>query len=215
MKIGILGSGMVGETLGAALVARGHDVKMGSRTAANAKAMAWAEKAGAQASYGTFADAAAFGDVAILCTNGHGAVAAATAAAAGLDGKLVIDTTNPLDFSKGFPPSLFFRGDDSLGEQVQHAVPGAKVVKALNTVNAILMTDPRRVGGGNHDLLIAGNDAAAKQQARELLDEWFGWTHFIDLGDITGARATETYLALWVRLMKTFGSPDFSIKLVR
>jgi hypothetical protein len=215
MKIGILGTGMVGETLGAALIARGHDVKMGSRSATNDKAAAWAEKAGPRASQGTFADAASFGEVAILCTNGGGAVAAATSAAAGLDGKLVLDTTNPLDFAKGFPPSLFFRGDDSLGEQVQKAVPGAKVVKALNTINANLMTDPKRVGGGMHDLLIAGNDDGAKQRARELLDEWFGWEHVIDLGDITGARATESYLVLWVRLMKTFGTPDFTIRVVR
>jgi predicted dinucleotide-binding enzyme len=215
MKIGILGTGMVGETLGSALIARGHDVKMGSRSASNEKAAAWAEKAGARASFGTFADAASFGEVAILCTNGGGAVAAASSAAAGLDGKLVLDTTNPLDFSKGFPPSLFFRGDDSLGEQVQKAVPGAKVVKALNTINANLMTEPKRVGGGMHDLLIAGNDADAKQRARELLAEWFGWEHMIDLGDITGARATETYLILWVRLMKTLGTPDFTIRVVR
>ncbi len=215
MKIGILGTGAVGETLGSALVARGHDVKMGSRSATNEKAAAWAEKAGARASYGTFADAAAFGDVCILCTNGGGAVAAATSAASGLAGKVVIDTTNPLDFSKGFPPSLFFRADDSLGEQVQKAVPAAKVVKALNTVNAVLMTEPKRVGGGHHDLLIAGNDAGAKQRVRELLADWFGWEHVIDLGDITGARATETYLALWVRLFKTFGTPDFTIRVVR
>ena len=215
MKIGILGTGMVGETLGSALVARGHDVKMGSRTATNEKAAAWAEKAGARASHGTFADAAAFGEVVILCTNGGGAVAAATAAAPGLAGKIVIDTTNPLDFSKGFPPSLFFRGDDSLGEQVQQAVPQALVVKALNTINAQLMTEPKRVGGGHHDRLIAGNDSAAKERVRELLAEWFGWEHVIDLGDITGARATETYLALWVRLFKTFGTPDFTIRVVR
>jgi predicted dinucleotide-binding enzyme len=215
MKLGILGTGMVGETLGSALVTRGHEVKMGSRTASNEKAAAWAEKAGPQASIGTFADAAAFGEVAILCTNGAGAVPAATSAAAGLAGKIVIDTTNPLDFSKGFPPSLFFRGDDSLGEQVQQAVPAARVVKALNTINANLMTDPKRVGGGMHDLLIAGNDAGAKQRVRELLDEWFGWEHIIDLGDITGARATEAYLALWVRLFKTFGTPDFTIRIVR
>jgi predicted dinucleotide-binding enzyme len=215
MKIGILGSGIVGETLGSALVARGHEVKMGSRGATNEKAAAWAGKAGAKASHGTFADAAAFGEVVILCTNGGGAVEAAKAAAPGLKGKVVIDTTNPLDFSKGFPPSLFFRGDDSLGEQVQKAVPDAKVVKALNTINAVVMTDPAKVGGGEHDLLIAGNDDAAKAKVKELLGAWFGWKHVVDLGDITGARATETYLALWVRLYGTLKTPDFSIKIVR
>src|SRR5262249_12018670 len=151
----------------AALVARGHQVAVGSRTADGEKL--------------TFADAAAFGEVCILCTNGHGAVPAATSAAAGLDGKIVIDTTNPLDFARGFPPSLFFRGDDSLGEQVQHAVPGAKIVKALNTINASIMVEPKKLAGGAHDLLIAGNDDAAKTRVRELLAEWFGWEHVIDL----------------------------------
>ena len=215
MRIAILGTGMVGDTLGSALAARGHEVKMGSRSASNEKAAAWAKKAGAKASHGTFADAASFGEVAILCTNGGGAVEAAKAAAPGLSGKLLIDVTNPLDFSKGFPPTLFFRGDDSLGEQVQKAVAGAHVVKALNTVNAILMTDPAKVGGGEHDLLICGNDAGAKAKVEELLGSWFGWKHFVDLGDISQARGTEAYLALWIRLYGAMKSPDFNIKVVR
>ena len=215
MKIAILGTGMVGETLASALATRGHDVKMGSRTATNEKAAAWATKTGARASHGTFADAAAWCDLAILCTNGSGAVEAAVAAGAGLAGKILVDVTNPLDFSKGFPPSLFYRGDDSLGERVQAAVPGAKVVKTLNTVNAQLMTSPKALTAGDHDLFIAGNDEASKASVREHLGDWFGWTRFVDLGDITGARAMETYLILWVRLMKQLGTPQFSIKVVR
>ncbi|HTJ46657.1 MAG TPA: NADP oxidoreductase [Kofleriaceae bacterium] len=197
MKIGILGTGVVGKTLGAALSAKGHEIKTGSRSGV------------------TFADAAAFGEVAILCVSGAGAVEAATSAAGALGGKIVIDTTNPLDFSKGFPPSLFFRGDDSLGEQVQKAVPDAKVVKALNTVNANLMTDASRVAGGEHDLLIAGNDLESKTIVQKHLADWFGWKHFIDLGDITGARASETYLALWVRLYAALKTPEFSIRVVK
>ena len=215
MKIAILGTGTVGDTLGSALAARGHDVRMGSRSATNEKAAAWAKKAGAHASHGTFADAAAFGELAILCTNGGGAVEAATAAAPGLAGKVLIDVTNPLDFSKGFPPSLFFRGDDSLGEQVQKAVPQAHVVKALNTINAVLMTEPARVNGGDHTLLLCGNDAGAKARVQELLGAWFGWKHFLDRGDISQARGTEAYLALWVRLYGALKSPDFSIKVVK
>jgi predicted dinucleotide-binding enzyme len=216
MKIGILGTGMVGETLGTALTARGHDVLMGSRTAGNPKAVAWTEKAGAKASQGTFADAGAFGELVFNCTSGGGAVAAATAAGAGnLAGKILIDTTNPLDFSKGMPPTLFFRGDDSLGEQVQQALPETRVVKALNTINAHVMTEPTRVAGGAHDLLIAGNDAGAKARVKELLGEWFGWTRVVDLGDITGARATEHYLLLWLRLWGALGTPDFSLQIVR
>ena len=215
MKIAILGTGMVGDTLGTGLAARGHDVKMGSRSATNEKATAWAKKAGAKASHGTFADAAAWCELAFLCTNGGGAVDAAKAAGKGLDGKILVDVTNPLDFSKGFPPSLFYKGDDSLGERVQAALPAAKVVKALNTINAQLMTNPKALAGGDHDLFVAGNDDAAKASVREHLGAWFGWSRFVDLGDITGARASETYLALWVRLMKTFGNPQFSIKVVR
>jgi 8-hydroxy-5-deazaflavin:NADPH oxidoreductase len=215
MKIGILGTGTVGETLGTALAARGHDVTMGSRSAGNEKAVAWAAKVGARASHGTFADAAAAGELVILCTAGGGAVEAARAAGAALDGKVLIDVTNPLDFAKGFPPSLFFRGDDSLGEQVQRAVPGARVVKALNTISASVMIDPGKVAGGEHDLFVAGNDAAAKATVRELLTGWFGWKHFVDLGDITGARATESYLAFWVRLYGALKSPEFSVKVVR
>jgi predicted dinucleotide-binding enzyme len=214
MKIAILGTGTVGDTLGSALAARGHDVMMGSRSEGNEKAVAWAQKAGAKASHGTFARAAAWCDVALLCVNGGGAVDAAKAAAAGLAGKILIDVTNSLDFSKGFPPSLMFRGDDSLGERVQAAVPAAKVVKALNTVNAQLMTSPNALAGGDHDLFVAGNDDAAKASVREHLAAWFGWSRFVDLGDITGARATETYLALWVRLMGTVKTPQFSIKVV-
>lgn len=216
MKIGILGTGIVGETLGTALTARGHDVKMGSRTATNEKAAAWAAKAGAHASHGTFADAGAFGELVLNCTSGGGAVEAATAAgASNLAGKILIDVTNPLDFSKGMPPSLFFRGDDSIGEQVQKALPGAHVVKALNTISASVMIDPARVAGGEHDLFLAGNDAAAKAKVQELLGSWFGWKHFIDLGDITAARGTEAYLALWVRLFGAQKQPNFSIKVVK
>jgi predicted dinucleotide-binding enzyme len=215
MKIAILGTGMVGDTLGTALCAGGHDVKMGSRTATSEKAAAWAKKAGARASHGTFADAAAWCELGILCTNGGGAVDAAKAAAAGLAGKILVDVTNSLDFSKGFPPSLFYRGDDSLGERVQAALPGTRVVKALNTVNAALMTSPKGLAGGDHDLFIAGNDEAAKASVREHLGAWFGWSRFVDLGDITGARATEAYLALWVRLMRSLETPQFSIKVVR
>jgi predicted dinucleotide-binding enzyme len=216
MKLGILGTGVVGTTLGQALAVRGHDVKLGARSAGNDKAAAWAAKVGGTASAGTFADAAAFAELAFLCTSGDGAVEAARAAgAANLAGKILIDVTNPLDFSKGRPPSLMFRADDSLGEQVQAALPTTHVVKALNTISAHIMVDPGRIAGGEHDLFIAGNDATAKAKVRELLGAWFGWRHVIDLGDIKGARASESYLPLWVRLYGALGSPDFSIKVVR
>ena len=216
MKIAVLGTGMVGETICTKLMALGHDVTMGARSATNEKAAAWAKKAGAKASHGTFADAAAAGEVVFNCTNGAGSVAAIEAAGAkNLDGKVVIDVSNPLDFSKGFPPTLTAGNTDSLGEQLQRAVPGAKVVKALNTINANVMVDPARVAGGDHTVFVSGNDAGAKGKVTEILKGWFGWKHVVDLGDITTARGVESYLALWVRLFGALGTPDFNVKVVR
>jgi hypothetical protein len=211
----MLGTGMVGQTLGTKLVALGHEVKMGAREPNNEKAAAWAKSAGGKASHGTFADAAAFGELIFNCT--LGAAALDVLAAAGADhlrGKILVDTTNPLDFSRGMPPSLFAGNTDSLGERIQAAYPEVRVVKALNTINASVMVDPGRVGGGDHDTFVSGNDAAAKATVTALLQS-FGWKRIVDLGDITTARGTESYLALWIRLWGTVGSPDFNIKIVR
>jgi 8-hydroxy-5-deazaflavin:NADPH oxidoreductase len=215
MKIAVLGTGSVGETIGSKLVQLGHEVKMGSRSATHEKGLAWAKAAGASASLGTFADAAAFGELAFNCTSGFGSVPALESAAAGLKGKLVIDIANPLDFSKGFPPTLFTGNTDSLGEQAQRVLPDSKVVKALNTVTAGLMVDAKRVAGGDHDALICGNDAEAKAQVTKILQEWFGWERVLDLGDISKSRGTETYLALWVRLYGALGTADFNLKIMR
>ncbi len=144
MKIGVLGTGMVGATIASKLVSLGHEVKMGSRTANNEKAVAWAKAAGAKASQGTFADAAAFGELSSICTQGTGALEALQAAgAANLKGKILIDISNPLDFSKGMPPTLFAGNTDSLGERIQAAFPDTKVVKTLNTVTAARHGRPR------------------------------------------------------------------------
>jgi predicted dinucleotide-binding enzyme len=215
MKIAVLGTGMVGNTIGSKLIALGHEVRMGSRSAGNEKALAWTKASGPRASEGTFADAAAFGELAFNCTSGMGAVAAVESAKAGLAGKILIDVSNPLDFSKGFPPTLFISNDDSLGESLQRALPDTKVVKALNTVNCQLMVDAARVAGGEHDLFVCGNDQAAKGSVTEILKSWFGWKHVTDLGDITNARAVEAYLPLWVRLYGAFKTADFNIRIVR
>jgi 8-hydroxy-5-deazaflavin:NADPH oxidoreductase len=215
MKIAVLGTGSVGETIGSKLVQLGHEVKMGSRSATHEKGLAWAKAAGASASLGTFADAAAFGELAFNCTSGFGSVPALESAAAQLKGKLVIDIANPLDFSKGFPPTLFTGNTDSLGEQAQRALPDSKVVKALNTVTAGLMVDARRVAGGDHEAFICGNDAEAKAQVTKILREWFGWQRVLDLGDISKSRGTESYLALWVRLYGALGTADFNLKIMR
>lgn len=213
MKIGVFGTGMVGNTIASKLVALGHDVKMGSRDANNEKAAAWAKGAGG--SHGTFADAAKHADVVFNCTNGRGAPEAlATAGAENLTGKVVVDISNPLDFSNGFPPSLFVTNTDSLGELLQRNFPDTHIVKTLNTVNANVMVDPARVAGGEHDVFVSGNDAAAKAQVTELLKS-FGWKHIVDLGDITTARATEGYLALWVRLYGALGTADFNVRIMK
>ena len=215
MKFGVLGSGMVGSTIATKLVSLGHEVKVGSRDAANEKARAWVASAGRGASQGSFADAAAFGEIVFNCTAGTGSIdALRSAGASALRGKVLIDIANPLDFSKGMPPTLFVSNDDSLGETIQRTFPEAKVVKALNTVNAGVMVNPGRVPGET-DVFVSGNDAGAKVQVIRLLKEEFGWKSVIDLGDITAARGTESYLHLWLRLYGALQTADFNVHIVR
>jgi len=214
MKIGVLGTGTVGSTLASKLVALGHEVRMGAREANNAKAKAWAESAGRGASAGDFADAAAFGEIVLSCTLGEKAVEALRAAKAeNLRGKVVVDVSNPLDFSRGMPRVLTGSAGESLGEQIQQALPDARVVKALNTVNAGVMVDPRRVGGES-DLFLCGNDAAAKTRVAALLKE-LGWKRIHDLGPIVSARGMEAYLLFWLTLMGAFKTADFNVRIVR
>ena len=215
MKIGVFGTGMVGHTLATKLVDLGHDVRMGSRTKDNPKAVAWVEKGGARASQGTFADAAAFGELLVNCTEGQASLAALHAAGAqNLSGKVLIDVSNPLDFSRGMPPSLTVSNTDSMGEQLQREFPELRVVKALNTINCSIMVDPASVAGGDHDVFVSGNDASAKGDVTKLLRS-FGWRSIVDLGDITTARGTEAYLLLWIRLYGALGTPSFNVKIVR
>ena len=214
MKIGILGTGMVGSTIGTKLVQLGHEVKMGSRTADNEKAAEWTKTNGDKASQGTFADAAEFGEILFNCTSGQGSIAALKSAGKNINGKILIDIANPLDFSKGMPPSLSVCNTDSLGETIQREFPDVKVVKTLNTVNCNLMINPPLVKG-EHDLFICGNDADAKTKVLDILQNWFGWKSVIDLGDITNARATEMLLPIWIRLMGKFGTPNFNFKIVK
>ena len=215
MKIGVLGTGMVGATLASKLVALGHEVRMGAREPGNPKAKGWAETAGGGASAGDFAGAAAFGEIVLSCTLGAKSVEALRAAGQeNLRGKVVIDVSNPLDFSKGMPPTLLTgEGGESLGEQIQRAFPEARVVKALNTVNCAVMVDPRRIGGES-DLFLCGNDAAAKKTVTDLLKQ-LGWARIHDVGDIRAARGTEAYLLFWVGLMAAFQTADFNVRIVR
>jgi 8-hydroxy-5-deazaflavin:NADPH oxidoreductase len=215
MKIGVLGTGMVGTTIASALAAKGHAVKIGARQAGKAEAVAWAKATGGQAGQGSFADAAAFGELLFNCTKGEASLAALQAAGAGnLAGKVLVDLSNPLDFSKGMPPSLFVTNTDSLAEQIQRAFPQAKVVKTLNTLNCFLMVQPGALPGP-HNIFISGDDAQAKQQTLSLLTNAFGWKteQVLDLGPLSTARATEGLLALWVRLYGSLGHANFNFHL--
>ena len=224
MKVGILGSGMVGQTIGAKLAERGVDVVLGTRTPSKldekrgmgGPLAEWVAKVGKKGRLGTFAEAAAHGEIVINATSGTGSLQALSMAGAkNLAGKILIDIANPLDFSKGMPPSLTVCNTDSLAEQIQKAFPEAKVVKTLNTTNAYVMVDPSLVAGGEHDIFVSGNDADAKQRVTSLLKEWFGWKSVIDLGDITTARGTEMLLPIWVRLWGALGTPMFNFRIAR
>jgi predicted dinucleotide-binding enzyme len=215
MRIAVLGTGTVGRTIGTKLVELGHEVTMGSRTADNENAREWVSEAGGGAARATFEDAASRAEMVFNCTGG--AVAPdvlRSAGAANLAGKVVVDVSNPLDFSQGMPPTLTVCNTDSVGEQLQREFPDARVVKTLNTVNTAVMTNPAGVPG-QHNLFISGNDDEAKAAVKRLLGD-FGWPQdaIIDLGDITGARGQEMYLPLWLRLMGTLERPDFNIAVV-
>lgn len=212
MRIGVLGTGVVGQTMGAALVARGHDVMMGARSADNEKALAFRDRTGGLT--GTFADAAAFGELVIHATRGGTAIEVLQAAgSANLAGKILIDISNPLDFSAGYPPSLSVSNTDSLGEIIQRTFPEALVVKTLNTVTASVMVEPALVPGP-HTVFVSGNDKVAKGRVMDLLRS-FGWQSILDLGDITTARGTEQMLPLWVRLYAVLGTGEFNLALMK
>jgi Predicted dinucleotide-binding enzymes len=215
-KIGILGTGDVGSTIGSKLVELGHKVTMGSRTASNEKSDAFVAKHNGKAYAGTFADAAASADLIFNCTKGTNSIEALKMAGENnLKNKIIVDVANPLDFSNGMPPSLTVSNTNSLGEEIQKTFPESKVVKALNTTWCGIMVNPAMINGGDHNTFISGNDENAKEQVREILKS-FGWRekNIIDLGDITTARGTEMYLALWVRVMGATKSGAFNIKIV-
>jgi predicted dinucleotide-binding enzyme len=217
MKIAVLGTGMVGEAIGSKLVSLGHQVMMGSRKAGNEKAVNWTKTAGKNASQGSFSDAAKFGELVFNCTKGEHAVEVVKlAGAANLKGKIVVDISNPLDFSKGMPPTLSICNDNSLAEEIQKAIPESHVVKTLNTLSAPIMVNPGIVNGGNHHIFVSGNDSQSKIKVREILQS-FGWKndHIIDLGDISTARGTEQLLPIWIRIMGTLNTPMFQFQIVK
>lgn len=199
MRIGMLGTGTVGTTLAGKLTELGHDVKIGSRDPSR-----------------SFADAASHGELVFNATGGAVCLnALAMAGAENLAGKVLVDVSNPLDFSQGFPPTLTVCNTDSVAEQIQREYPDVRVVKALNTVTASVMVDPAIVPG-EHVLPIAGNDDPAKAEVRDLLGS-FGWTgeRVVDLGDVGAARAMEMYLPLWLRLYQAYGTPQVNFVVMR
>ncbi len=226
MKIAVLGTGPVGRTLAARFAALGHDVVLGTRDVADTLARTEPDGWGSppvsvwldahpEVTLGSFSEAAALGELVVNATNGAGSLAAlALAGADNLAGKLLIDVSNPLDFSHGMPPTLLVKDTDSLGEQIQRAFPDTRVVKTLNTMTADLQADPARLADGDHTVFVSGDDAEAKKEVTSLLES-LGHTDVIDLGDITTARGTEMYLPLWLRLWGSLGTGIFNIKVVR
>ena len=226
MKIGIFGTGDVGKTLGAALARRGHDVMLGTRDVrrkmeekpSEAEPVAfrdWLSK-NKKVRLGTFAEAAAHGEMLMNATAGHGSIEALSKVKpADLKDKILIDVSNALGPWGEGPVELFVSNDDSLAEMIQRAHPGALVVKALNTVTAHLQVNPAGLAGGDHDVFVAGNDAEARDRVVRFLRDEFGWRTVIDLGDLTAARGLEMMIMVWVKIWEALGTSDFNYKIVR
>ena len=226
MKIAVLGTGSVGRIMAARFADLGHQVAVGTRDPeatlartetdgmGNPPFSTWAADH-PQVPLVRFAEAAQQAELVVNATNGGVSIEVLTqAGAANLAGKVLLDIANPLDFSQGFPPTLFVKDTDSLGETIQRTIPDVKVVKALNTMTAALMVEPGLAAGGDHSVFVSGNDEAAKQTVIDLLKS-IGHTDVIDLGDLSTARGTEMLLPIWLRLMGSLGTAPFNFKIMR
>ncbi|MEP6477320.1 MAG: NAD(P)-binding domain-containing protein [Actinomycetota bacterium] len=226
MRVGILGTGGVGRALAAGFEGAGHDVMIGTRDVEALLSTSEADAMGTppfatwrqehpDVAVGTFAEAGAHGELWVNATLGSASIDALRAAGAeSAEGRTVIDTSNPLDFSRGFPPSLFVGNTDSLAEQIQRAFPGVHVVKAWNTMTAALMTEPALLADGDHTIPICGDDGGAKDEVAALLTS-FGWRDVLDLGALSNARAMESYVTLWLAMFTALGTPMVNVKAVR
>lgn len=226
MKIGILGTGVVGQTIAEKLLQLGHGVMIGTRDKQATLAKVGKDNFGrppfsewlknnSKVQFGTYTEAVSFGEILVNATSGTGSVEALKLAdEKNLNGKVLLDISNPLDFSKGMPPTLTICNTDSLGELIQRTFPKLKVVKSLNTLNAYLMVNPGLLPEPTN-LFMNGNDGSAKSEVKNLLVT-FGWNEkdIIDMGDITTARGTEQILPIWVRLWGTLQTPMFNFKIV-
>jgi len=226
VRFGILGTGVVGKTIAARLADLGHEVMVGTRDPEETTSRAEPDAYGnspfslwqdehPEVKLATFSEAAAHGEMVVNATSGGVSLEALDLAGEdNLSGKILVDVSNPLDFSQGMPPTLSVSNIDSLGEQIQRRFPEAKVVKTLHTMNAYLMVDPTQLAGADHTVFVCGDDPEAKAKVTELLQS-FGWTDIIDLGDITTARGTEMLLPIWLRLFGALQKPIFNFKIVR
>jgi len=226
MRIGILGTGIVGQTLGLKLVQLGHSVMLGTRNPSqldepkgrgnDARSLRdWLVLAGSGASVGSFRDAVSYNDLVINALSGAASLdVLRSIGEEHLDGKTLIDISNPIDFSRGFPLTLFVKDTDSLGEILQRAFPNARVVKTLNAMTAALMVNPQLVGNGDHTVFLSGNDPEAKAQVAEFLRE-LGWHDILDLGDISTARGTEMMLSIGHAVMRALSPAEIAFKVVR
>jgi predicted dinucleotide-binding enzyme len=223
MKVGIIGSGVVAQTLGAKLVELGHDVVLGTRDPKKLdekKNMAgtlneWLASVKNKAKIVTFKEAAAHGEILINATHGQASVDALKMAEADKVGpKVLIETANELDFSKGMPPRALSSQDRSVAINIQKAFPNLKVVKSLNTIGANLMVNPKALKGGEHTMFMSGNDKDAKVKVSEILKS-FGWTDIMDLGPIEMAHGQEMLMAMWVALYSSLQNGMIGIKVQR
>jgi hypothetical protein len=215
MRIAVFGTGMVGKAIASKLVEVGHEVTMGSRSADNSDATAWANDNGDNASHGTFADAASFAELLFNCTGGMVTLAALEQAGEdNIGDKVLVDVSNPLDFSQGMPPRLAVSNTDSVAEQIQRRFRSARVVKSLNTMNCAVMVNPAVVPG-YHNVFVSGDDPEAKAAVTDLLGQ-FGWPKaaVIDLGDIKSARGAEAFVLFWVFLRGALGGNQFNLGVV-
>jgi hypothetical protein len=230
MKIAIIGTGIVGKTIASKLVELNHDVMMGTRNVSDKLASTATDNYGnppfgewiktkSKVKLGSFAEAAAFGELVVNATNGSNSITALILAGTkNLAGKVLIDIANPLDFSNGMPPSLLpgLNNTNSLAEEIQKTFPDTMVIKTLNTMWYGLMVNPSLVGNGDHINFISGNNSEAKNKVIKLLNQ-FGWLdkNILDIGDITGARATESLLPIWLKVMGVTKNGAFNFRLVR
>lgn len=226
MKIAVLGTGMVGKAHAAKLTELGHEVWMGTRDPEATLARTErdfmgnppvAEWLGSHQGVrlAPFAEAAGSGEIAFNCLRGDACVPVLSALQDELVDKLLVDISNPLDYSQPGIPTLTVSNTDSLAEEIQRALPATKVVKTLSTVNAMLQVDPLSLAEGDHDIFVSGDDAGARECITGMLKDWYGWKNVIDLGDITTARGPEMYMPLWLRLWGAVQAPSFNIKIVR